>query len=67
MSVTFPVREAVKDLLAAGLVGANLPSQPAGTLTIYNSPEDDDPTGIGPITASQFSYNHRAKRPIRRN
>jgi hypothetical protein len=54
MSVTFPVREAVKDLLAAGLVGANLPSQPAGTLTIYNSPEDDDPTGIGPITLASF-------------
>jgi hypothetical protein len=54
MSVTFPVREAVKDLLAAGLVGANLPSQPAGTLTIYNSPEDDDPAGIGPIVLTEF-------------
>ena len=54
MSVTFPIREAVKDLLIAGLVGTALPSQPAGTLTVYNSPDDDNPAGAGPIVLVDF-------------
>lgn len=54
MSVTFPVREAMKDLLIAGLVGAALPSLPSGTLVVYNSPDDDNPAGEGPITLDTF-------------
>ncbi len=50
MSVTFPVREAMKDLLLANLV---VPSEPDGDLTVYNSPDDDDPT-LGPITLNSF-------------
>jgi len=51
MAVTFTVREAVKDLLEANLVK---PSQPSGTLTVYNSPDDDNPAGAGPITLTEF-------------
>jgi hypothetical protein len=54
MAVTFTVREAVKDLLIAGLVGAALPDEPDGTLKVYNSPDDDDPDGIGPIVLTSF-------------
>ena len=50
MSVTFPVREAMKDLLLANLV---VPSEPDGDLTVYNSPDDDDPT-LGPITLNKL-------------
>ena len=51
MSVTFPVREAMKELLLTELVQ---PAEPVGTLIVYNSPDDDDPDGAGPITLETF-------------
>jgi hypothetical protein len=51
MTVTFTVREAAKDLIVANIVK---PSLPAGSLTVYNSPEDDDPAGAGPIVLTAF-------------
>lgn len=48
---TFAVREAVKDLLVGNIVQ---PTEPVGTLTVYNSPDDDDPAGAGPITLETF-------------
>ena len=50
MSVTYPVRNAVKSLLLANLVQ---PSEPDGDLAIFNSPEDDNPD-LGPIRLESF-------------
>lgn len=51
MSVTFTVREAVKDLIVANLVK---PSLPSGDLLVYNAPDDLDPAGEGPVTLETF-------------
>lgn len=51
MSVTFPVREAAKDLIVANIVQ---PALPAGTLRVFNSPDDENPAGAGPINHDSF-------------